>query len=162
MLMDALRAVRSLGLESWCIGAGAVRNLVWDTLHGYAPSEPVDVDVACFDAGHLDRKYEVELEARLRERMPDVRWEAVNQARVYLWYPSGGTTEPFSSLEQALASWPEYATAVGVTLHADDSLGVVAPHGLDDLFDMKVRHNPAWASVDVYLQRCRQKCYAER
>jgi hypothetical protein len=31
--MAQLRAVRSLGLASWCIGAGAVRNLVWDALH---------------------------------------------------------------------------------------------------------------------------------
>jgi hypothetical protein len=33
--MAALRAVRDLHLTSWCIGAGAVRNLVWDALHGY-------------------------------------------------------------------------------------------------------------------------------
>lgn len=33
--MPALEAVRSLHLNSWCIGAGAVRNLVWDHLHGY-------------------------------------------------------------------------------------------------------------------------------
>eukprot|EP01034_Spumella_vulgaris_P027324 gene27324-34024_t len=40
-LMAALRAVRELGLDSWCIGAGAVRSLVWDTLHGYTvPSPP--------------------------------------------------------------------------------------------------------------------------
>jgi uncharacterized protein len=33
--MSALSAVREMGLESWCIGAGAIRNLVWDALHGY-------------------------------------------------------------------------------------------------------------------------------
>ena len=30
--MDALRTVQTLQLASWCIGAGAVRNLVWDEL----------------------------------------------------------------------------------------------------------------------------------
>lgn len=45
--MDALRAVRSLGLESWCLGAGAIRNLVWDALSGHQrPSALSDVDVA--------------------------------------------------------------------------------------------------------------------
>jgi hypothetical protein len=49
-LMVALRAVRSLGLASWCIGAGAVRTLVWDALHGFAqPSTLEDVDVVYFD-----------------------------------------------------------------------------------------------------------------
>ena len=37
-LMQALAAARDLGLASWCIGAGAVRNRVWDHLHGHAPS----------------------------------------------------------------------------------------------------------------------------
>jgi len=36
-LMQALAAARGLGLASWCIGAGAVRNRVWDHLHGCAP-----------------------------------------------------------------------------------------------------------------------------
>ena len=34
-LMAALRVVRSLGLRSWCIGAGAIRSLIWDTLHKF-------------------------------------------------------------------------------------------------------------------------------
>jgi hypothetical protein len=52
--MDALVAVRGLGLASWCIGAGAVRNLVWDALHDkVTPSELADIDVAYFDADCL-------------------------------------------------------------------------------------------------------------
>ncbi|WP_278044437.1 nucleotidyltransferase family protein [Achromobacter xylosoxidans] len=44
-LMAALRAVRRLGLPSWCIGAGTIRSLVWDTLHGFQePSIVVDVE----------------------------------------------------------------------------------------------------------------------
>lgn len=35
--MTVLRTVRRLGLNDWCLGAGFVRNLVWDRLHGYAP-----------------------------------------------------------------------------------------------------------------------------
>jgi hypothetical protein len=47
----ALAAARQLALPSWCIGAGAVRNVVWDRLHGFAePSPPADVHLAYFDA----------------------------------------------------------------------------------------------------------------
>ena len=50
-LMAALRAVRSLGLRSWCIGAGAIRSLVWDVLHGFDRRSAVeDLDVVYFDA----------------------------------------------------------------------------------------------------------------
>ena len=49
-----LRSVRTLGLASWCIGAGAVRNLAWDALTGRdAPSVLADVDVAFFDAADI-------------------------------------------------------------------------------------------------------------
>ncbi|WP_235505003.1 nucleotidyltransferase family protein [Variovorax sp. Root318D1] len=48
--MAALRVVRSLGLQSWCIGAGAIRSLVWDTLHEFDRRSPVeDMDVVYFD-----------------------------------------------------------------------------------------------------------------
>ncbi|WP_323123635.1 nucleotidyltransferase family protein [Burkholderia alba] len=37
-------------LPSWYIGASAVRNLVWDSLHGLETSSALrDVDVAYFD-----------------------------------------------------------------------------------------------------------------
>ena len=49
-LMRALRAARDLGLPQWCIGAGALRNRVWDHLHGHTePSRLADVDLVYFD-----------------------------------------------------------------------------------------------------------------
>ena len=65
-------------------------------------------------------------------------------------------------LEAAVASWPEYATSVGLTLRADDSMDVIAPHGLDDLFSLVVRRNPARVSVATYRQRVAEKRYAQR
>ncbi|WP_215406828.1 nucleotidyltransferase family protein [Janthinobacterium sp. JC611] len=38
--LQALHAVEQLGLPHCCIGAGAVRNLVWDAFHGYAARWP--------------------------------------------------------------------------------------------------------------------------
>jgi uncharacterized protein len=52
--MAGLHAAQSLDLPPWCIGAGAVRNLVWDALHGHArPSALADVDLAYFDASDV-------------------------------------------------------------------------------------------------------------
>ena len=163
--MAALQAVRTLGLASWCIGAGAVRNLVWDALHGHAvPSPLADVDVAYFDAGDLGAGAEQALQRRLEALAPGLPWEVTNQARVHLWFEGvfGHAVPPLASLEAAVASWPEYATAVGIALDAEGGLQVIAPHGLDDLFGMVVRRNPQRVSLATYRERVAQKRYAER
>lgn len=116
-LMAALRAVRSLGLRSWCIGAGAIRSLVWDTLHGFDQRSAVeDLDVVYFDV-KASPEHDAGLENQLRSAMPGFTYE---------------------------------------------SLGVVAPHGLDDLFELRVRHNLLRASVATYRQRVAAKRFGER
>lgn len=164
-MMQALRAARGLGLDSWCIGAGAVRNMVWDELHGHArPSALSDIDLAYFDARCLDGQRDAELQRELEQALPGVPWEVTNQAGVHLWFEScfGHAVEALPSLQAAVASWPEYATAVGLSLDGDDRLTVIAPHGLDDLFAMVVRRNPARVSVAEYRRRVQTKAYAQR
>lgn len=163
--MPALQAVRSLQLESWCVGAGAVRNLVWDHLHGYdEPSALADIDVAYFDPEGPFSEQDAEIQARLRALEPDLPWEVTNQAFVHTWFEScfGHPVPPLGSIEEAVASWPEYATAVGVFLTASGCIEVIAPHGLGDLFGLQVRRNPIRVSVETYHKRVEQKQYTKR
>lgn len=163
--MQALQAVAQLGLPHCCIGAGAVRQLVWDALHGVAhPSAPGDIDVAYFDAADLQPQREAQLRQRLEALLPGVPWEVCNQARVHLWFEGhfGYAVPPLRSLDEAIASWPEFATAVGIHLQPDGGIGILAPHGLDDLFNMVIRRNPARISADGYAQRLASKDYAAR
>jgi hypothetical protein len=163
--MEALRAVRALGLGSWCIGAGAVRSLVWDDLHGFAEPTPLDdVDVVYFDSTVEGVEHDTALEARLRHAMPSVAWEVTNQATVHHWFARhlGLQVPPLKSLEDGVGTWPEIATCVGVFLRADGSIGVVAPHGLDDLFQLVVRHNPVRADAQTYRERVASKRFAAR
>ena len=66
------------------------------------------------------------------------------------------------SLEEGVSTWPEFATCVGVNLDEEDAIGIVAPHGLDDLFGLLVRHNPLRVSVATYQQRIQSKRFGER
>lgn len=162
--MRALKAARELALPSWCIGAGAVRNLVWDHLHGYqSQSDLSDVDLAYFDETEQPGE-ERSHQARVELACPGLPWEVTNQAYVHLWFEShfGHAVQPLRSLEEAVASWPEFATSVGVSLGSDDRLEIIAPLGLDDLFDMRIRRNPARVSRETFLQRIASKRYAER
>jgi len=160
-LMQALGATRELGLASWCIGAGAVRNVVWDSLHERTPTEPTDIDVTYFDTGRSD---DAALEKALHDRLPGLPWEVTNQATVHHWFDTwfGRRVAPFRSLEDGIASWPEYATCVGVWLDDEDTVQVIAPHGLDDLFGQVVRHNPTRASTADYGNRLAAKQFAQR
>jgi hypothetical protein len=163
-LMRLLVAARGLELASWCIGAGAVRSLVWDRLHGYVePTAYDDVDVVYYDDA-AGQGRDVALLKRLQETMPSVRWEVTNQASIHEWFLSqhGMRVPPVRSLADGIATWPEYATCVGVTLGADDAIQVIAPHGLKDLFLLRVRHNPVRASATVFTQRVLSKRFIER
>ncbi len=144
-LLRALVVAREVDAPDWLIGAGAVRNAVWDRLHGFTePIPPGDVDLAFFEPADLSRDHARAVESALHERAPELPWEATNQAAVHLWYPdpSGVAVEPLRSSTAAVGTWPETATAVALHLDAGDRLTIVAPFGLDDLFAMVVRRNP--------------------
>jgi hypothetical protein len=163
--MDVLRAVRELPLSEWCIGAGVIRNIVWDHLHSYStPSPLADADAAFFDLGDLGRERDYLLQAQLAREFPDVPWEVTNQAGVHLWFEEhfGYPVEALQSLHEAVASWPETATSVGVRLTRSNAIEVFAPLGLDDLFGMIVRRNPKRVSEATYLKRIADKRYLER
>ena len=170
-LMSALAAVRALGLPNACIGAGAVRTAVWDALHarpsaagGARVPQLSDVDVAYFDGSDTSRERDQAYAARLEGLAPEFAWDVTNQAGVHHWFEQvfGHAVAPLQSLEEAVASWPETATCVGVTLSEAGEIGVVAPLGLRDLFAMVVRRNPARVSVPVYRERVRSKGFRER
>lgn len=142
-IMEMLRAVRSVGIPDWYIAAGAVRNLVWDTLSGFEDRAPLrDVDVVFFDAEDLSEEYEEEIRLKLRAEMPDVPWTVVNQARVHLWYERRfgvPLPRPYTSVEDGIATWQTTVNSIAVRLENDDMLTVYAPYGLEDLFNFTVR-----------------------
>ena len=156
-------AHRSLARGKWPVRVRRAQEESLDRLHGHATlTAAADIDVAYFDED--DSEGEHALQQRLQRGHPDLPWEVTNQAHVHTWFEAhfGHAVAPLRSLEEAVASWPEYATAVGVRLHDDGSLQVIAPHGLDDLFAMVVRRNPVRVSLDTYRQRVVQKRYVER
>jgi len=156
--MEQLRAVRTLALPDWCIAAGFVRNRVWDHLHGIAPPRPAnDIDVLYYDAADLSKEPEQAYEARLDAVLP-APWQVRNQARMHL--PKG--LPQHKSTEDAMIYWLETVTAVGVRLEADNSLTVIAPHGTDDLLDLRCRPTAfGRTKLDEYNARIASKGWQE-
>lgn len=154
--MAVLRAVRACQLPDWAVGAGVIRDLVWDELHsGFEPGRVRDVDVAFFDPDDLTPARDQRAERALRSQLPHIPWEATNQAAVHTWYERrfGITADPLTSTAEAVATWPETATAVAVRLLHDDRIEVLAPLGLDDLLGAIWRRNPTRVTVEESRRR---------
>lgn len=134
--MEALYAVQTLALSDGWIGAGFVRDAVWDYLHGYG-QRPVtgDVDVVWFDRQQCDPAYDRTLEDKLRQRAPTFNWSVKNQARMH----QHNGNAPYDSTGHAIQHWPETATAVAVRLLGTGFIDTLAPWGLEDLFELRLR-----------------------
>jgi uncharacterized protein len=144
--MDVLEVVAEVDPPDWFVGAGAVRDLVWDVRFGggFEPARVKDVDVAFFDPHDLTSGRDAEVELALSTRRPEVTWDAKNQAAVHRWYPEryGLEVAPLRSTAEGIGTWPEPCTCVGARLEADGALMVVAPLGLDELLDGTWSRNP--------------------
>lgn len=163
--MSVLRAARACGLPDWLLGAGVVRDLVWDEMHdGFDPANVKDVDVCFFDPDDRSPARDEAAESALTRMLPGVPWEAKNQAAVHLWYEHrfGIRVDPLTSSADVVGTFPETATAVGLRLHGNDQLEIVAPCGLDDLLSGVCRRNPRRVTVEEYRRRVQRKQIAQR
>lgn len=146
-LMHVLDVMRALDLPDWRLFSGAVYQAVWNDRTG----RPAGYGIKDYDIGYFDPNTSWDAEdvvirrvAAAFEAPPRDQVEVRNQARVHLWF-EGKFGEPYAPLactDEAPARFVAPAFAVGVRLEKDDAISVVAPFGLDDVFDMVIRPNP--------------------
>jgi uncharacterized protein len=152
-----LGVIAALDLPGGCVGAGFVRNLVWDHLHGRrCDCRQADVDVLYFDPVRTDPARDAAIEARLRDHAPGVRWSVKNQARMHL----RNGDAPYASVTDAMRSWPETATAVAAR-RTGGACTVIAPFGTDDLAGMILRPT-APAKLPALRERLAAKNWRSR
>lgn len=155
----ALGVVEALGVPSACIGAGFVRNLVWDHLHGRANDcRKNDLDVLWFDRARTDRQVDRELTGALQRLDPTFDWSVRNQARMH----ERNEDAPYRSVSDAMRHWAETATAIAVR-RARDECEIIAPFGLDDLMSMILRPtSSAPHKLKAFTQRAQDKDWPAR
>lgn len=157
-MMELLKAVETLGLPDWWICAGFVRSKIWDTLHEYTYRTKLqDIDVIYYDINNILEEEEKSIEAGLREMISGIPWSVKNQARMHL----RNHTDPYISSVDAMAKFPETATAIGVKLDLQNNLVLSAPHGIEDLINLEVRPTPYFMltkkRLEVYQKRVESK-----
>ncbi len=152
LIIETLTIVKNLKLKDCWIGAGFIRNKVWDILHNKKTISLNDVDVVFFDESNISERLEKEIEQRLTEINPQLQWSVKNQARMHL----RNHHQKYSSTENAISYWPETATAVAVRLNLNDKIEILAPYGLNDLFNLIVKPTPNF-NITAFQKRVNEK-----
>lgn len=134
-MMSVLGEADKLNLPDWMIGAGFLRNKVWDRLHGF---EREIADTSDIDLVYYNRENTEQIDRELSSKMEGVlglRWEIVNQSYTHKWHDR---EIPYINSAEALSEWVETPTCVAITLLNGEPI-IIAPHGIDDLVNLIVR-----------------------
>ena len=159
-MMNIISIATALDLPDWIIGAGFVRNKVWDHLSGNEKEvvDTRDIDLVYFDPQGNDEKADERLSEELRTKT-GITWEVVNQFYAHQW----NGLPPYASTEDAISQWPETVTAIGVTLDTYKKLKLFAPYGIDDLVNFIVRPSPKFkGGAEKLKERMRTKKWQDK
>lgn len=159
-----LHRMPHLQLPEWWLTGGAVFQNVWNCVEGRPPGQGIaDYDVFYFDDTDLTWEAEdrvIRRAAALFAHVP-ATIEVRNEARVHLWYEErfGTPAAPFRSAADAIDAFAATTCCVGLT-RRDGGIGIHAPHGLSDVFAMRLRPNHRLAPRGVYESKA--AAYARR
>ena len=138
-MMELLKCAKSLNLPDWWICAGFVRSKIWDVLHGFDERTTIpDIDVIYYDRTNIEESVEKEYEEVLKRLLPTIPWSVKNQARMH----SVNNISPYTSSVDAISKFPETATALGVKLDEGNNVILTAPHGIEDVVNLRVKPTP--------------------
>jgi hypothetical protein len=159
-MMRCLAVLAAHGPAGAWIGAGFVRNAVWDHLSGLDTEAlpPADLDVVFHDPAIATVEQDAAFEAALSVAAPDLPWSVRNQARMH----ERNGHHPYRDVADALTHWPETATAIAARL-GPQGVEILAPFGVDDVLEMIIRPTPAFRTkLEIPLARLEAKGWLTR
>lgn len=114
-----------------------------------------------YDSTNIGEKVERAFEDKLKKQLRTIPWSVKNQARMHI----ANNIPPYRSSVDAISKFPETATALGVKLDEEDKIILTAPHGIEDVVNMKVAPTPFFSAskerMQIYEQRVRNKDWQE-
>lgn len=164
-LIKILKIVRDLELPNWYIGAGIIRDVVWNHFSGSKKRYRFnDIDLFFYSRKRISIK---KIKEKLTNIQPNIKWDIENSAYLHEWYWKKRHLKiaPLKSVEEDVDSWPEYATAVALRLFPNDEIKIYAPYGLKDLMKMIFRRNKFGRrdeTKEIFNYRVAEKKIAEK
>ena len=159
-MMRCLAVLAAHGPAGAWIGAGFVRNAVWDHLSGKdTEATPLaDLDVVFHDQDIATAEHDARIEATLCAAASDLPWSVRNQARMH----ERNGHRPYRDVADALTHWAETAAAIAARL-GPQGVEILAPFGVEDVLEMIIRPTPAFRTKpEIPLARLEAKGWLTR
>lgn len=159
-MMNVLNAANTLDLPDWWVGAGFLRNKIWDYLENRESEPTRDVDLVYFNPNDTAPETDWAYDEKLKSEYPYAEWEVRNQARMHYV----NNSRPFTSTADAISYWVETATCIAVKLE-NNKLKYLFCHGTDDLFNLVARPIPFFdnkGKIQTFYGRIEKKQWKQR
>jgi hypothetical protein len=162
LIYETLKRAAYLGIENYYIGAGCLVQTVWNYITDNDLNFGIkDIDIVYFieDENRITKMKIKDKATDLFKDIP-INIDLVNQANVHLWYRDefGYDIKPYSSIEEAINTWPTTATSIGARMNNDGKWIIYAPYGLNDIFNMVIRPNKVQITKEIYENKVRRWC----
>ncbi|MDH6297786.1 nucleotidyltransferase family protein (plasmid) [Agrobacterium salinitolerans] len=143
-----------LDLPGCWLVAGCLAQTVWNKRFGFPLEHAIsDLDLVYFDPDDVSAESEEQHGERIRNMLVHLPvWiDVKNEARVHIWYEEkfGYPIAPYSSMKDAISTFPTTATAVGIR-PSGAGAEVYAPFGLGDLLNGIVRANQTQITREIF------------
>lgn len=138
--------------NSWLV-AGCLFQTIWNLRSGRPPESDIkDYDIFYFDASDLSEERERQVQEKASDIFCDlgITVEAVNQARVHLWYPEhfGRPYAKLSSSEEGIGRFLVRETCVGVRPDRCH-----APYGWSGIYSGTLTPNPLTPYPELFARK---------
>lgn len=143
-MMRVLRAAEILNLPDWWIGAGFLRNKVWNAMEGNDSHSNTDVDLVYFNPSDIKPETDWSYDEKMKQNYPFADWEIRNQARMHVI----NNFEPYTSTADGISNWVETATCTAVRLE-NGKLKFLFCYGISDLVNLIARPTPRFQTVEL-------------
>lgn len=136
-MMQVLKAAEALNLPDWWIGAGFIRNKIWNYMENKNPEPSRDIDLVYYNESDKSAETDWDYDKKMAADFPFGEWEVRNQARMHYV----NNFPPFTSTKDGISHWVETATCIAVRL-TQGNLDYLFCYGTDDLFRLIARPTP--------------------
>jgi hypothetical protein len=143
-MMRVLRAAETLELPDWWVGAGFLRNKIWNVIENKDSHSTTDVDLVYFNSRDVKPETDWAYDEKMNQDYPFAEWQVRNQARMHYV----NDFKPYKSTVDGISHWVETATCVAVKID-NGKLEFIFCHGINDLINLVARPIPIFQSSEL-------------
>jgi uncharacterized protein len=159
-LLEVIHTIPALNLPHCFVAGASIAQTLWNIRHGFSPEAHIkDIDLVYFDPQDLSEESETRHQKRIQEHFAHLPMpvDVKNEARVHLWYKNtfGYDINPYTSVEEAIATFPITAGCIGIRKEENGYL-IYTAFGYNDLFDCVVRPNKKQITQEIYEAKLRR------